>query len=177
MSTRRFGPPENEPWVWQTRELRTSDAWRSAGINARRFIDFLLIEHMNNAGKENGNLKAPQEQLAMFGIGRRYVADAIRTAEDLGLVDCVRGGVRVATAYALTWLPLHDNTPATNRWRSHRNPSLRPLPAPEIKKSAPQGEGGAAPQREGRSPNLLHKGRADHPKSLPHKGRVPGRVC
>ena len=36
-------PPKGEPWCWETRELRASDAWRSAGINARRLIDFLLI--------------------------------------------------------------------------------------------------------------------------------------
>ena len=46
--------------VWPTRELRTSDTWRSAGINARRLIDFLLIERMNNAGKENGKLDGPK---------------------------------------------------------------------------------------------------------------------
>jgi hypothetical protein len=171
----KFGPPRNEPWVWQTRELRTNDAWRSAGINARRFVDFLLIEHMNNAGRENGKLKAPEEQLVVFGIGKRYVADAIRDAEQLGLVECVRGGMRVATEYALTWLPLHDGTPATNRWRTYRNPKLRPSPAPEIKKSAPQREGSAAPQREGRSANLPRKGRADDPQNLPLKGRAPSR--
>src|SRR5690242_16231849 len=86
-----------EPWVWQTRELRASDAWRSAGINARRFIDFLLLEHMNHGGKENGLLKAPHRQLEDFGIGARRITDTIREAEGLGLVECHRGGLRVAT--------------------------------------------------------------------------------
>ena len=33
-----------ESWVKMPRDLLRSDAWRSLSINARRFIDFLLIE-------------------------------------------------------------------------------------------------------------------------------------
>src|SRR5262245_28723444 len=43
-------PPPGEPFIWLTREVIESDAWRSLGINARRFIDFLLLDQMNNAG-------------------------------------------------------------------------------------------------------------------------------
>ena len=56
-------------WAPMPRELLISDAWRSLSINARRFIDFVLIEYLNNAGKTNGNLKAPRRQLWDFGIG------------------------------------------------------------------------------------------------------------
>ena len=45
------------------RSLIQSDAWRAAGINTRRFIDFLLLEHMAHGGKANGKLKAPGRQL------------------------------------------------------------------------------------------------------------------
>jgi hypothetical protein len=168
-----FGPPENEPWVWQTRDLRISDAWRSAGINARRFIDFLLIENMNRAGKENGRLKAPQEQLVAFGIGCRYVADAIREAEDLGLVDCSRGGMRVATTYALTWLPLHDGTPANNRWRCYRNPKLRPLTVRKIRNLPLKGKAALPLKGKADGAKLPLKGKADRPRNLPLKGKVP----
>ena len=34
-------PAAGEPWVWLTRELLRSDAWRSLGINGRRVVDFL----------------------------------------------------------------------------------------------------------------------------------------
>ena len=88
-------PPNDIPWVWQSRALRQSAAWRSAGINARRFIDFLLLEHMKHGGQANGRLKAPQRQLEKFGIGARYVIGAIREAEDLGLVDGYHRGQRV----------------------------------------------------------------------------------
>jgi hypothetical protein len=122
--------------------MKRSDAFRTAGINARRLIDFLEIEHMRKGGKHNGNLKAPQEQLEAFGIGARYIAEAIREAEQLGLVDVVRPGRRVANTYTLTWLPLQDGTPATNRWATYR--------APGNQKSTPQREGSPTPQREGR---------------------------
>jgi hypothetical protein len=143
-------PPAGEGWVWHTLGLRESDAWRSLGINARRFIDFLERELMRHGGQGNGKLKAPFRHLEDFGIGARHIVGAIREAEELGLVDCNRGGMRVATTYALTWLAFHDGTQPTNRWRVFRNPDLAPLPVPKIKKSAPQREGSAAPQREGR---------------------------
>ena len=91
------------------------------GINGRRFIDFLLIEHMGKAGTQNGKLKAPHRQLEAFGIGRRLIADAIRETELLGLVECRRAGQRAPSTYTLTWLPLHDDSPALDYWRGYRN--------------------------------------------------------
>ena len=154
MSNEVPGPPDGQQWVWQTRALRSSDSWRSQSINCRRFIDFLLLEHMAKGLKANGLLMAPYEQLEAFGIGVRYIADAIREAEELGLADCFRGGLRIATTYALTWIPSHEGSPATNRWRAYRNPALKAL-KPE---------------------NLPLKGKADPPQNLPLKGKVLLRV-
>lgn len=134
-------PPEGEPWIWLPRAILASDAWRSLGINARRFMDFLFIEHLNHAGRENGNLRATYEQLERFGIGARYVAAAIQQAEDAGLVACQRGGMRVATTYTITFYAQADGTPASDSWRRFR----------------------AAEKNR----NLPHEGKADH---LP-KGR------
>jgi hypothetical protein len=102
------------------------ETWRAQGINARRFIDFLMIESMARGGQQNGKLKAPNRQLRAFGIGNRHVVQAIREAESLGLVDCHLVGMRGATTYALTWLRRHDGTPASNRWCAWRNPALAP---------------------------------------------------
>jgi hypothetical protein len=109
-----------EPFIMLPRSLIQSDAWRSAGINTRRFVDFLLLEHMAHGGKANGKLKAPRRQLWDFGIGVRHVTPAIDEAEELGLVDCHRGGMRVSTTYTVTWLPLCDGTAASNRWRDYQ---------------------------------------------------------
>jgi hypothetical protein len=133
LSDKAQRPPAGEPWAWLTRELLVSDAWRSLGVNGRRFIDFLLIEHMSRGGKHNGKLKAPFRQLVAFGISSALVADEVRNAERFGLIESYRGGMRVATTYALGWLPLHDKKAAPNRWRAYRNPKLIPLSAPKSK--------------------------------------------
>ena len=60
-------PPSGESFVWLTRELLSSDAWRSQSIHTRRLIDFLLLEYLRRAGQTNGRLKAPYRQLYAFG--------------------------------------------------------------------------------------------------------------
>ena len=74
-------PPPGEPWVWHTRELITSDAWRSQSITCRRFIELLELDHMNHAGTENGHLMVQYwhewqrviSALAHYNILRRAV--------------------------------------------------------------------------------------------------------
>ncbi len=175
-------PPTDQPWVWQSRALRESDAWRSAGINARRFIDFLSLEHMKHGGQANGLLQAPQRQLEEFGIGARYVTEAIHEAEELGLVDGDHRGQRAAATYALTWLPLHDGRPTTDRWQNYHNPGLKPLSAPKSRVLPSKGEAGLPPKGKADTTNLPIKGRADLeiclPKgrqNLPSHGKAPYR--
>jgi hypothetical protein len=100
MSNRQNRPPAGQPWVWLTRELLCSDAWRALGINGRRFLEFLLIEHMTKAGKKNGELQAPRRQLEAFGISARHVSGAIEECCRLGLVDCRRGTGRRPSVYS-----------------------------------------------------------------------------
>ena len=114
-------------FVMLPRALIQSEAWRSLGINARRLIDFLMIEHMRHWGKKNGLLLAPRQQLEQFGIGTRYISGAIEQAERLGLVDCRRGVGRSPSVYGLTWLPMSDGNQPSNRWRSITTPEPRSL--------------------------------------------------
>jgi hypothetical protein len=172
MSDKTQRPPAGQPWVWLTREVLASDAWRLLGINARRFIDFLLLEHMGKGGRHNGQLKAPHRQLRDFGIAVRFIGDAIRQAEDLGLVDCHRGGLRVATRFGLTWLPGHDGKPPTNRWRTYREPAPRMPSGRKIKNLPYKGEAGLPYKGEADGLNLPNKGEADGSKNLPYKGEA-----
>jgi hypothetical protein len=176
MTAKPNRPPAGEPWVWLTRELLISDAWRSQGINARRFVDFLLIEHMRHGGKDNGKLLAPYRQLGAFGIGDRRVSEAIAEAEEIGLVDCRRAGLRVATTYTLTWLPMHDGTTPSNRWREYRRPETLPdkgkADSPKKQKSARQREGSLPDKGKADSPNLPDKGKAVAPETLTDKGKA-----
>jgi hypothetical protein len=107
---------KGEQFVKLPRSLLESPAWCGLGINARRFVDFLMLEHMRQGGRRNGFLLAPRRQLWDFGIGAHFVSGAIDEAEQAGLVDCWRGKGRRANLYALTWLPLADASAPTNRW-------------------------------------------------------------
>jgi len=110
--------PKGGAWFWMTRELLLSAAWRSLGINARRVVEFLIVEHMTHGGKKNGSLTASYRRLAEFGVNRRFAGDAIGHAEKRGLIECCRGDMGAPTTYSLTWFPLSDGTPPTNKWRA-----------------------------------------------------------
>ena len=114
-------PPKGEPWVWTTRELLASPAWRHQSTNTARLIDFLLIEHMNHAGAENGRLKATHEQLRVYGLGANSIRDAIEEAEFLGLIRFKRGGrwagSNQPSHFRLTIQPDRDGNPPTNEWK------------------------------------------------------------
>lgn len=114
-------PPEGEPFIWITRELMASPAWRARGPTAVKLIDFLLIEHMAHAGTENGNLCAPYDQLVAFGCSRRLLKAAISELQFLGLIEVTPGGrwanTNQPSRYRLTWLPERENRPPTNEWK------------------------------------------------------------
>ena len=85
-------PPPGEPWQWLTLDLLNSKAWKKRSIGCVRLIEFLMIEHLRNGAKDNGNLKAPYSQLVEFGISRKLIAAAIVEAEQRGLIRVERGG-------------------------------------------------------------------------------------
>ena len=143
-------PPAGEPWCWLTREMLASQAWRSLSINARRFMDFLLIEHMNHAGTENGGLKATYQQLEQFGLHANKISAAIVDCEKAGLIASERGGMRVATTYTLTWLPSRHDTPASNKWKQFK-----------VQKSTRTSEGNKPAQVRAEGTNLPAQVRAD----------------
>lgn len=109
-----------EPFIMLPRTLLASEAWRSAGINTHRLLWFLMLEHLAHGGKCNGELVAPRKQLTGFGIGEHYISGAIAEADDLGLIDVIRGKGRAPNRYALTWLPMKGGIEPTNRWRQQQ---------------------------------------------------------
>jgi hypothetical protein len=117
MSSKLNGPPKGQRWIWLTEELLDSDAFCSLSINAFRFVRVLMSEQMKQGGRGNGHLIATRRQLQKAGVPARCVTDAIEQAKSLGLVDVKRGIGRRPSTYALTWLPLADGIPASDRWR------------------------------------------------------------
>ena len=125
-----MGPPEGEPFVCLTRELISSDAWRSQSINCRRLIEALLVDQMNHAGTENGNLISTYDQMVEQGASRRLIKSAIDEAEFLGLIRCEHGGlcaeVNQPSLYRLTFFCDRDGNPVTNEWKKRtKNRSRR----------------------------------------------------
>lgn len=169
MSGKINRPPTGEAWIWMTGELLASDAMRTMSGKARKVLNFLMLEHMAKGGKKNGKLKATHRQLAAAGISEHYVKAAIDECEELGLIECGRGGMRVATIYALTWLPLHDGTPASNQWRTYRNPELQPMTQAKIRNLPTKQQAGLPPKQQADCPNLPPKQQADCPQNLPPK--------
>lgn len=111
----------SEAFVKLPRDLLESDAWRSLTINARRFLDFLMIEHMHHGGKANGRLIAPWRQLEQFGIGDHFISSAIEECQRVGLAFCRRGLGRAPSVYTLAWLPLaNGDKPPDGKWRAFR---------------------------------------------------------
>lgn len=123
------GPPKDEPWAWLTTELLVSPAWRLRSINTVRLIDFLLIEHRNHAGFENGNLKATYDQLVEYGLKRRLISAAVSEGEFLGLIRCERGGrwadTNLPSTYRLTFYADGNRSPATNEWKGKTAEAIR----------------------------------------------------
>jgi hypothetical protein len=104
--------------------------------HCRKFIDFLMIEHCDHAGRENGNLQATYGQLADAGLARKRVAKAIREAEGRGLLEVTkRGGLygakahRTTSRYRLTWIgTLEPASKATNEWKRCKRKINSPHP-------------------------------------------------
>ena len=122
---RRFGngPPMDEPWMWETAEMLRSPAWREMTLNARMVLDRIRLEHMAHAGTMNGLLAVTHNDFAAYGIRKKSIKQAIEIAKALGWIDVAEpghrsyGGVKRPTKYALTYLPRHDGSPKTDRWK------------------------------------------------------------
>jgi hypothetical protein len=104
-----------------------SPAWRELSISGRRLIDFLLIEHRNHAGAENGRLKATHRQLIAYGISASLIRPAIEECERLGFIRATAQGFeagrakRHPTIFRLTFYSGSADSriaPATNEWKS-----------------------------------------------------------
>lgn len=126
---------KNTPFVQLPTELLYSYAWHSMGINERRLMEFLIIEHSNHAGVENGNLIATYDQLHEFGLNRAYVSQSTEEARRKGLIFVEKRGREsynksYCNRYTLTFFKAkyYDNknktfyyAEPTNNWKKYRN--------------------------------------------------------
>ncbi len=128
---RRLGfdePPKGGGWIWLTRELLESKAFRSLSLNACRALFRIACEHLNHAGLDNGRLKVTYNDFVAYGIRRHSIKVAIAELVRSGLVAIAQPGRHVhgedrgaPTEFRLTWLPVGTETdfqPATNQWKN-----------------------------------------------------------
>src|SRR3546814_2347013 len=137
------GPPKDEPWAWLSRELGESEAWRGRSIHCEKLMDFLLLDHMANAGRENGRLMATYDHLAAFGISRRKIRGAIREAEQRGLIHVEHGGrwnmTNKPSLFLLTFYADHAGAPANTRWKRYKSPKKKNRPNERDTTEVPHG--------------------------------------
>lgn len=118
------GKGKGEAFVKLPRDLLESEAFGSLGLAGFRVLRFLMIEHMQHGGRQNGLLLAPRRQLVAAGIGSHDISPSIEYLERVGLIDCQHGIGRRPSLYALTWLPMSDGAAPSNRWRDHVTDAL-----------------------------------------------------
>lgn len=121
-----LGPPKGEPWCWFTKEMLSSEGFRSLSRMALQALFRLVFEHLEHAGTENGNLTVTYNDFVVWGIRRTSISDALRELERAGFVRVVvKGGLsygeaRVPSRYRLTWLPTSAGDPPTNEWKAFK---------------------------------------------------------
>jgi hypothetical protein len=119
----RSRPPAGEPWIWFTREMLESEAWRQLSAAAKMVVFRIAIEHMHHGGTENGALKVTYADFELYGVRRMSIRAAIESAVDHGFITITQPGRRSSgpnrwpAHYALTWLALKDGSSPSNAWR------------------------------------------------------------
>jgi hypothetical protein len=119
-----LGLPKNAGYcVALPLHLLNSPAWLAMSPQCRRFVDALMAEFATHGGAENGNLKAPYDQLQARGIRREVVLDIVFESQALGIAEATRGqrsygSRRAPSVYRLTWLGTPDGLTPTNEWKS-----------------------------------------------------------
>lgn len=125
---KHHGPRKDEPWVWMSRDLISSPAFRALSGNGLKIIFRVLEEHMSHGGQENGELIVTHAQFADYGIRLASVAQAIQEAEYMGFIAVDRGtayrGGHEPNVYRLTWFGDFRDAPATNNWKGIDDPHI-----------------------------------------------------
>lgn len=175
--TKRRSGSLDGPFIAHRREMLSSYAFAALSLAARRCLDRLEVEHMNHAGRENGNLIVTYADFEAFGIRRSSVSAAIRELEALGFIEITfkgRGGnaeFRKASKYRITHQAAKGQVDPTDEWRNSvvapRNIDSRPEngsgsvgPKTGPKSSIPRPESGSEgrPEKASGVPLLSDRG-------------------
>lgn len=109
-------------WIPVRQEMLISAAYRCLPVPVARILDRIEIEHMEHAGKENGELIVTYDQFVDFGVSRRSIKPALAAAHGLGFLDIRQseewnGDVRQPNRYRLTYVPEKGRRAPTDEWK------------------------------------------------------------
>jgi hypothetical protein len=115
-------------FFWVPIDVLESPEWRLLSINELRILERLLIENIHHGSERNGQLCVSYGQFVEFGIGRRFIAPAIRQLIEVGFLamstSVRQGSQRAPNLYRLTFLGTLDG-PAT--WEKRDSSDNEPL--------------------------------------------------
>jgi hypothetical protein len=117
-------PPKDTGWLFISLEMMNSPAWEVAPAEVKLVVLRLVQEHHAHAGMENGRLQTTYDQFERFGISRRRIKWAVRSAQALGFIDVLHrgsayGDLTRKAEYRLTFRPSvsPEMDMPTNRWK------------------------------------------------------------
>lgn len=115
----------DEPFIIHTRSMVISPAWEALPDNARRVLDRLEREHMDQGGSENGKLICTYSDFEKVGIRRPSISLAIRQCVALGFLQVTAQGGRALSTerypslYRLTYVSgKGQSADVTNDWKT-----------------------------------------------------------
>jgi len=111
------------PFVYYTRDLIGSPAYRALSLQGRKVLRRLELEHMAHGGNDNGKLPCRYQDFIDYGCRRHGLSAALIEVDVLGFAKTMTLGTRAfgnvpgkASTFRLTYLPTVDEPP-TNEWK------------------------------------------------------------
>src|SRR4051812_25955695 len=70
-------PPVGEPWIWLTREILESCAWRALSHAGQKIVFRVILEHLAHGGSQNGDLPVTYRDFEHYGVGSNSIYPAL----------------------------------------------------------------------------------------------------
>ena len=113
----------SEQFVYYTRDMIASPAYRVLSLQGRKVMRRLELEHMAHGGQDNGKLPCRYHDFITYGCRRNGLSAALIEVEALGFAKTITRGTRAhgnvpgkASTFLLTYLHTADGL-ATNDWK------------------------------------------------------------
>jgi hypothetical protein len=113
----------SEQFVYYTREMISSPAYRALSLQGRKVLRRLELEHMAHGGQDNGKLPCRYHDFVKYGCRKNGLSAALIEVGVLGFAPTMSFGTRAygnvpgkASTFRLTYLPTADGPP-TNEWK------------------------------------------------------------